>query len=346
MPTYKRYDTETKNKILKAASTAREAGKGWAETFKAACLAGYKGTKGGLYQLLLAASNSGVLEQQVKLESATEVPTEVKVAVERVVRQRVVAILRQIKESIDAVVGSPSQPAKPTTEARKPAAASGKLLVLKESRQKSDHHQRAWYERFCAQTTFATNNMYAIAVDRYIRGLNRRQLEHAHGLNTSHQGRQAQEILEEYDKMVKAGAIMDVRKMDKPMLEELTNIGVISPSEALPNFTKKKGGLVYGVRPELARDGESKIVPSASGVSKKSSAAEFCSEQANPDFLSDLLLVAKDVYVEHLSEKEVLAKYKIKSGHLDNILKEYWRRAESGEVDKVPEASVPEEAQQ
>src|SRR4051794_23236338 len=48
----KRYDPAVKTAFSKAATDARKAGKTWAEAFEAAKEAGYKGTAGGLQQLL------------------------------------------------------------------------------------------------------------------------------------------------------------------------------------------------------------------------------------------------------------------------------------------------------
>jgi len=50
------YDPKTKAAIIKAAQSARKSGVKFKEVHKTATIAGYKGTPGGLYQMLLLAS--------------------------------------------------------------------------------------------------------------------------------------------------------------------------------------------------------------------------------------------------------------------------------------------------
>src|SRR5688572_9830547 len=56
MPKGTPYDPAVKKRIIAATQSARSGGKSWKEAFAAAKGAGYKGTQGGLVQMMLSAS--------------------------------------------------------------------------------------------------------------------------------------------------------------------------------------------------------------------------------------------------------------------------------------------------
>ena len=94
----KRYDPRTKAAIIEAALAARRGGRTWAEAFRAANEAGYRGSLGGLDQMVRKASGKvpGRRGRPPAKAQAPEAPggiSSVEALVESIVKDRIRAAL-------------------------------------------------------------------------------------------------------------------------------------------------------------------------------------------------------------------------------------------------------------